>query len=233
MNEKNIIKNIGALKAIKLDENWKNNNKSRLFLLLEENHEQSTQSWLARAFDLRILFQPIPRGVLAGVLVIFAFGTFLFNFLISRESIYNSPDPILVIYNKDNNKEIGHAYRQAMPTGRQAGKIELGNKENNREIINNKEISPFSRLVNKESNVIADNNKENKISSYTSLNNKEDYLVIFRINLNERINRVWALSYESGNDEVFRIVKEAEKLFNDKDYDAALRAVMVAESMLD
>lgn len=225
MNEKNIIKKISVLKAIKLDENWKNNDKSRLFLLLGENHEQLRQSWLARAFDLRILFQPIPRGVLAGFLAIFVFGTFLFSFLISREGIYNSPDPILVIYNKENNKEVVHARRQA-------GKIELGNKENNREIINNKEISQFSQLINKGNDAIADN-KENKISSYTSsLNNKEDYLADFRINLNERINRIWALSYESGNDEVLRIAEEAEKLFNEKDYDAALRAIMVAESML-
>src|SRR3989338_9597137 len=142
MNEKNIIKKISALRAIKLDENWKNNDKSRLFLLLEENSGQSAQSWLVRAFDLRILFQPIPRGVLAGFLVMFAFGTFLFNFLISRESIYNNPDPILVIYNKENNKEIG--------------KIELGNKENNMEIVNNKEISPFSQLINKEGGAVAD-----------------------------------------------------------------------------
>ena len=219
MNEKNIIKKISALKAIKLDEGWKNNDKSRLFLLLEENSGQSAQSWLARAFDLRILFQPIPRGVLAGFLVMFAFGTFLFNFLISLESIYNNPDPILVIYNKENNKEIG--------------KIELGNKENNREIVNNKEISSFSQLINKEGGAATDNNKENKINSYTSsLNNKEDYLADFRINLNERINRVWALSYESGNDEVLGIVREAEKLFNEKDYDAALRAIMVAENTL-
>ena len=222
MNEKNIIKKISALKAIKLDEGWKNNDKSRLFLLLEENSGQSAQSWLARAFDLRILFQPIPRGVLAGFLVMFAFGTFLFNFLISRESIYNNPDPILVIY----NKEIGHARRQA-------GKIELGNKENNREIVNNKEISSFSQLINKEGGAATDNNKENKINSYTSsLNNKEDYFADFRINLNERINRIWALSYESGNDEILGIAREAEKLFNEKDYDAALRAIMVAESML-
>ena len=152
-------------------------------------------------------------------MAIFVFGTFLFNFLITRESIYNNPDPILVIYNKENNKEIG--------------KIELGNKENNREIVNNKEISPFSQLINKEGGAVADNNKENKINSYTSsLNNKEDYLADFRINLNERINRIWALSYESGNDEILGIAREAEKLFNEKDYDAALRAIMVAESML-
>lgn len=211
MNEKNIIKKISALRAIKLDENWKNNDKSRLFLLLGENHEQSAQSWLVRAFDLRILFQPIPRGVLAGFLAVFAFGTFLFSFLISREGIYNSPDPILVNYNRENNKE-----------------IELGNKE----IINNKEISQFSQLINKENKVITDNNKENKIGSYTSSLNEEDYLADFRINLNERINRTWALSYESGNDDVLIIVNEAEKLFNENDYDAALRAIMVAESML-
>lgn len=215
MNEKNIIKKISALKAIKLDENWKNNDKSRLFLLLGENHEQSGQSWLARAFDLRILFQPIPRGVLAGFLAVFTFGTFLFSFLISREGIYSSPDPILVIYNRENNKEIVE--------------MELGNKE----IINNKEISQFSQSISKESDIAIGDNKENKISSYTSsLNNKEDYLADFRINLNERINRIWALSYESGNDEVLRIANEAEKLFNEKDYDAALRAIMVAESML-
>ena len=219
MNEENIIKKIRALKAIKLDEGWKNTNKSMLFLLVEENSGQSRQGWLARAFDLRILFQPIPRGVLAGFLAMFVFGSFLFNFLISREDTYNSANPVLVIYNEENNKEIE--------------KIELGNEENNKEIVNNKEISLFSQSMNKESNVVVDDNKESKISSYaSSVNNKEDYLANFRINLNERINRAWALSYESGSDDILKIVKEAEGLFNEKDYDAALRAIMVAESLL-
>lgn len=225
MNEKNIIKKISALKAIKLEENWKNTEKSRLFLLLENNSGQFKQSWLARAFDLRILFQPIPRGVLAGFLAMFIFGAILLNFFISKE---NNSDPALVIYNnRENNKEIDHAYRQA-------GEIELGNRENNEEIVNNKEISAFSQLINKEDNVIADNNRENnKIDSYASSLNGEDYLTDFRINLNERINRIWALSYESGNGEVLAIAKEAENFFNEKDYDAALRAVIVAEGILE
>ncbi|OWK26945.1 MAG: hypothetical protein US76_01820 [Parcubacteria group bacterium GW2011_GWA2_38_13b] len=225
MNEKNIIKKISALKAIKLDEGWKNNDKSRLFLLLEENSGQSAQSWLARAFDLRILFQPISRGVLAGFLVIFAFGIFLFNYSILKENIYDHSNTVGTVNNKENNREIG--------------KTELGNEENNREIVNNKEISPFSQLTNKKGSAVVDdnsdknNNEENEISSYaSSLNNKEDDFADFRINLNERINRIWVISYESGNDEVFKITKEAEKLFNEKDYDAALRAIMVAESML-
>lgn len=226
MDEKNIIKKISALRAIKLDENWKNNDKSRLLLLLEENYGQSEQSWLARVFDVRILFQPISRGVLAGFLAIFVFGAFLFNFLISRENIHDYSDIISVDYNGENNKEIG--------------KVEAENGENNKETRNNDKISLFPQSISSNDMIIGgivekEKNKEKeRIDSHASLlNNREDYFTDFRINLNERINRVWVLAYESGNNEILMIADEAEKLFNKNDYDAALRAIMVAENLLD
>lgn len=60
----------------------------------------------------------------------------------------------------------------------------------------------------------------------------EDLSTAYKASLRERINRITVLAQEAENVYVEELAQEANELFADEDYDASLRVVVLAESLL-
>jgi hypothetical protein len=230
--EDKLIKQLNILKSIKLSDDWKKGLRGRLLIECREKQEKISYYKLF-SFNLNWLFQPIPRSALVGVLAIFVMFSLSFSDSISNEDFYGDPISYIPWNNRENNKEIG---KNEEMNNKEIGKNEekesipivfLNNGRENAD-LNDKEdnMKNTNNIDNRE------NNKEN--GSYTSAinNNKEITLESFRTDLMEKINRIWVLALEAGNDESFGVASEAEKLFNMGDLDSALRAIMVAEDLL-
>lgn len=218
MSEKDLIKQLNSLKTIKADENWKKQIKSVVLSRIENNSYQESFKFPAFAKALadrqvssfKFLFRPISGMAVASFMVLVIAASLIFSLLMTGSNFYGE----LLAISQYKHKEIDNNNEE----------IKFVNREINEEIRKDKEISPLEQINNKE---------DKKIDSFISISdNGDDLLDNFKAHLTAKINRIWVLALESGDEEAFAIAREAEKLYGEKDYDAALRAINVAEAML-
>lgn len=217
MIEQDLIKQLKTFKAIKLDANWKAEQKNRLFLMFQAVQTHQTPQVFQAISDF--LFLPLSQRTFAISAVFLTIISLLFgNFLLG--------------VNKEIDREI--LLGNISLSFKKIDKPDLTKNTESEKIIS---LSSAKQMVQhpKLKQVAVENKFSNSVptSPNASLNVSSDEIILsFRASLMEEINRVWVLAYEAGNNDALKAAEEAEALFKQGDLDGALRAVMAAKALL-